>query len=152
MVSRGDVCDEDSCADRTKMCWLADAFKGRFRQGISRCVCTAWGANTLKVHTGLSIAAGQSLTGRGQGDILSPRFTPQKRHPIWIDNVDFLQGWYLKDEESFVLLKTFADNDVTLTLYDLWSISSMSVSGCWLWSCPRQRAVVLTMELSILYH
>lgn len=45
-------------------------------------VFAALGANTFKVHTRLSIArqallvAGHSLTRRGQGDTLSPRFTP----------------------------------------------------------------------------
>lgn len=81
VVPEGDVCDEESCADRPEMCRLAYAFRGRFRQEISRRVCTALGADTFKVLTGLCVARqallapGRSFTGRGQGDPLSLRFT-----------------------------------------------------------------------------
>lgn len=141
------------------MCWLAEAFKGRFGQELSRHVCTALGANALEAHVGLGIArqallaAGPSFTGRGQGDashrglhhmwhwsdfLRKERLgllVPSKRHLMWMDSIDLLQGWFLKDEESFGFLETFANNEVTLTLYYLQSISSMTPSRCWLLSC-----------------
>ena len=41
VVPKGDVCDEGGCADRPEVHGLAEGFKGRFRQEMSRCVCTA---------------------------------------------------------------------------------------------------------------